>query len=222
MYSFLGELREGIDPRGALEAYRKALEVWTAEDDHASWVDCQSGAGMSLFALQPLGQEDSDEAIAHLEAAEPDQPFLASSLATLYRYRPHGDPLENWQNRMKQLELAETQLSREHEPVKWANVENELAVATAEEPNGDFFAVMATRRERHQAALDALGDDRGAEYIETCMNLSESYLFGFAEQIAGNRQTAEEFAPVGGSRPRNRNPTRCWKRGRNWRLAAPS
>jgi CHAT domain-containing protein len=190
----LGQLCEGIDPRGALEAYRKALEVWTPEEDHDAWVTCHSGAGMSLFALQPLGPQETDEAIAHLEVAEPDQPFLATSLALLYRLRQQGDPLENWRNRMKQLKLAQAQIPREAEPVKWANAENELAVATAEEPDGNFFAVMARRRERHHAALDALGDNRGAEYIETCMHLSETYLFGVVEDIRGNNRRAEEFS----------------------------
>jgi CHAT domain-containing protein len=194
MHSILGELRQSLDPRAALEAFRKALEVWTPEDDHNSWVDCHSGAGMSLFVLQPLGPEELDEAIAHLEAAEPDQPFLASPLAMLYRVRPLGDPLENWRNRMKQLELALAQVSREGEPVKWAHAENELAVATAEEPDGNFFAGMARRNEFHHAALDALGDDRGAEYVETCMHLSETYLFGFVADIEENHRKAEEFA----------------------------
>ena len=194
LHGLLGQLREGIDPRGALEAYRKALEVWTPEEDHDSWVNCHSGAGMSLFALQPLVPEEADEAIAHLEAAEPDQPFLAPSLALLYRLRWHGDPLEIWRNRMKQLELAQAQIPREEEPVKWANAENELAVATGEEPDGNFLAVMARRRERHHAALDALGDYRGAEYIETCMHLSETYLFGVVEDIRGNHRKAEEFS----------------------------
>src|SRR5258708_4958778 len=52
LYGLLGQLREGIDPRGALEAYRKALEVWTLDEDHDAWVTCHSGAGVSLFALQ--------------------------------------------------------------------------------------------------------------------------------------------------------------------------
>ena len=169
----LGQLREGADFRGALQAYRKALEVWTPEEDHEKWVVCHSGAGRSLFALQPLVPEDVDEAITHLEAAEPDEPFLAAILATLYQKRQHGDPLENWRNRMKQLELAQAQISREKEPVKWATAENELAVATEEEPDGDFFPVRAKSRQRHLAALAALGDDRGDEYIKTCIYLSE-------------------------------------------------
>jgi hypothetical protein len=155
---------------------------------------CHSGAGMSMFALQPLGPEEVDEAIAHLEAAEPDEPFLAPPLALLYRIRPHGDPLENWHNRMKQLELAQSQICREAQPVEWAKAENELAVATAEEPDGNFFVVMAKRRKRHHAALDALGDDHGAEYIETCMHLSEMYLFGIVEDIEGDHRKAEVFA----------------------------
>lgn len=194
MYSVLGRLREGNDPRGSLEAYRKALEVWTPEEDRDSWVACHSGAGMSLFVLQPLGPEEIEEAIAHLEAAEPDQPHLAAPLAQLYRIRPHGDPLDNWRNRMKQLELAQSQISRKDEPVKWANAENELAVATAEEPDGDFFAGMAKRRLRHHAALDALGDDRGAAYIETCVHLSDTYLVGVVDNIEDNHRKAEAFA----------------------------
>jgi CHAT domain-containing protein/tetratricopeptide (TPR) repeat protein len=197
LYSFLGQLREAIDPRGALEAYRKALEVWTPQEDHDSWVACHSGAGMSLFALQPLQPEEFDEAIAHLEAVESDQAFVAPALALLYQLRPHGDPLHNWRNRMKQLTLAQAQISRADEPVKWAHAENELAVAMAEEPEGNFLAAMARRRERHRAALDALGDDRGAEYIETCMHLSETYLFGNTGDIEGNHRTAEEFARRG-------------------------
>jgi CHAT domain-containing protein/tetratricopeptide (TPR) repeat protein len=193
-HGILGMLREGIDPRGALEAYRKALEVWTPEQDRDSWVTCHSGAGMSLFALQPLLPEEADEAIAHLEAAEPDQPFLARPLALLYQLRQNGDPWENWRNRIKQLELAQAQIRREQEPVKWANAENELAVATGEEPDGNYPALMARRRERHLAALDALGDDRGAEYIETCMHLSEIYLFGVLDDTAASHRKAEEFA----------------------------
>ena len=185
LYKKLGELREGIDPPGALEAYRKALEVWTPAEDHEAWAACHSGAGMSLLALQPLGFEEVDDAISHLEAAEPDQPFLARSLAQLYQCRQHGDPLENWRNRMKQLELAQAQISREKEPVKWANAENELAVATGEEPDGNTFQVLAKRKERHQEALAALGDHPGAEYIETCIYLS---------QIEDAQQKAEEYA----------------------------
>jgi hypothetical protein len=154
MNSFLGQLREGIDPRGPLQSYRKALEVWTLVQDHDSWVECHVVAGMSLFALQPLGPNEIDEAISHLEAAEPDEPFLASPLlAQLYRVRLHGDPLENWRNRTKQLELAQSQFSREAQPVEWAKVENELAVASAEEPDGDFFTIMAKRRERRSSTF---------------------------------------------------------------------
>jgi len=194
LYSFLGQLREGIDPCGALEAYRKALEVWTPEEDRDSWVTCHSGAGMCLFALQPLEPEEVEEAIAHLEAAEPDKPFLASALAWLYRFRSRGDPLENWLQRMKQMKLAQSQISRESEPVKWASAENELALATADEPDGDFFAVMAQRRQRHHMALEALGDYRGGEYVETCIHLSDTYLFGIVEDVDGNHRKAEEFA----------------------------
>jgi CHAT domain-containing protein/tetratricopeptide (TPR) repeat protein len=194
LHDFLGMLREGIDHRGALEAYRNALEVWTPEQDHDAWVTCHSGAGMSLFALQPLLPEEVDEAIAHLEAAESDQPFLAPPLALLYRLRKHGDPLENWRALMKHLELAQAQIPREEQPVKWANAENELAVATGEEPDGNYPALMARRRERHHAALDALGDYRGAEYIETCMHLSETYLFGVLDNTVGSHRKAEEFA----------------------------
>ena len=197
MNSLLGQLCEGIDPRGALEAYLRALEVWSQEEDHLSWVECHAGAGMSLFALQPLGPEELDEAIVHLEAAEPDEPFLASPLALLYRIRLHGDPLDNWRNRMKQLELSQSQISREAQPVEWAKAENELAEATAEEPDGDFFAIMAKRRQRHEAALDALGGDRGSEYIETCLHLSEAYLVGVKEDPEGNHRKAETFARQG-------------------------
>jgi CHAT domain-containing protein len=193
-HGLLGQLREDVDPRGALEAYRKALEVWTPDEDHDSWVSCHSGAGMSLFALQPLLPEEADAAIAHLEAAEPDEPDLARPLALLYQLRQNGDPLDNWRNRIKQLELSQAQIPREQDAVKWANAENELALATAEEPDGNYPALMARRRERHHAALDALGDDRGAGYIETCMHLSETYLFGVLDDTAASHRKAEEFA----------------------------
>jgi tetratricopeptide (TPR) repeat protein len=173
-HSLLGQLREGIDHRGALEAYRKALEVWTPEEDHDWWVNCHSGAGRSLFALLPSVPEEVDEAIAHLEAAVADEPFLAAMLATLYQLRGHADPLENWRKRVKQLEMAQAQIRREEEPVKWASAENELAVATGEEPNANFIEATAGRRKRHHAALDALGSYRGAEYVETCLHLGET------------------------------------------------
>jgi CHAT domain-containing protein len=193
-HGILGKLREDVDPRGALDAYRKALEVWTPEADYDSWVGCHRAAGMALLALQPLSPEETDEAIAHLEAAEPDEPDLARQLALLYQLRQNGDPLDNWRNRIKQLELAQAQISREQEPVKWANAENELAVASAEEPDGNYPALMARRRGQHHAALDALGNDRGAGYIETCKYLSETYLFGVLDDTAASHRKAEEFA----------------------------
>ena len=194
LYSTLGQLREGTDPHGAVEAYRKALEVWTADQDHDSWAVCHLGAGLCLMAMQPLKPEAVEQAIAHLEAAEPDHPFVAQPLALLYRLRPQRDPLENWRNRVRQLELAQAQISRADDPVGWAKTENELALALAAQPDGNFFALMAERRKRHHAALDALGDDRGAEYIQTCLYLSETSLFGYPAEAEENSRKGEAFA----------------------------
>jgi len=189
-----GQFAEQADPRGAVAAYRDALTVWDREADHDSWLACHSGIGTLLSHLDPFGPAEMEEAIEHLECAVADQPFLAALLAVLYRFRPTGDPYENWRKRVRYLEMDLAQVSREQDPVRWARGQNELGAAWEEEPDADFIQALERRIGCHQSALDALGERRDATWVETCLALSECLLFRGPDRAREHLAGAERYA----------------------------
>lgn len=191
--SLYAQLFENDDPNEAIAAYRDGLTVWQPDAHHDSWVQCHGGIGFILARMSRPGTGEWEQAIAHLESAVTDQPFLASTLAHLYRFRIAGDLAENWQRRMKYLELALSQVPREQEPAKWASLENELGWAYGEQPGADFNRALERRIECHQAALAALGP-QDARWVETCLHLSECYQFRVQGEAVENLRQAEEYS----------------------------
>lgn len=187
-------LCESFDPSAALQAYRDALTVWDPVEDHDSWTACHSGIGTLMVNLQPLGPSEIDEAIGHLEAAVADQPFLSSLLAVLYRFRSTGDPLENWRKRLSCLRQTLAQVSRDADPGAWAAANNEIGIALGEQPDGDFFSMLEDRLNIHLESFAALGEVHDARWIETCIQLSECFLFRGGIDDLQNQAEAEHYA----------------------------
>jgi CHAT domain-containing protein/tetratricopeptide (TPR) repeat protein len=192
--SMFGRFASGDEPRAALVAYLDALTVWTPEEDHDFWVHCHGEAGLLLMRLYPPGTPECDPAINHFELIVANQPFLADALGTLYRYRLIGDPFENWQHRMKYFQLALAQISPAADPPSWVRVQNEIAIAYTEEPGGDFAQGIEKRIACLIAALQALSAlQQSAPWIDTCLNLSEAYLFRVLGENGDNRRLAEQY-----------------------------
>lgn len=193
MRSQYAQLSENDDSIEAVAAYRDGLTVWQPDAHHDSWVQCHAGIGYILARMSRPGTEEWEQAITHLESAVTDQPFLASMLAYLYHFRITGDPAENWQRRIQYLELALTQVSSEHEPAKWAFLENDLGLAYGEQPGADFNRALERRLACHQAALAALGR-QDAGWAETCLRLSECYQFRVQGEARENLRQAEDYS----------------------------
>ena len=194
------QLSENIDPAAALAAYREALTVWDRDADHDSWADCHMNVGFLLVRTNSMGTPEAEEALQHLELVVADFPWVANTLALLYRYRGAGDPLENWRHQVRYFELALHQVSRENEPARWASLMNELAICWTAEPGSKFDITMKKRIEYHQKALDAVavidkqpGTLAEKVWIETLIYLNEAYDF-LVESGSENRRKAGEYA----------------------------
>src|SRR5262249_20216182 len=153
--SLYADISSNDDATSAIEGYRDAITIWSPEADRDSWVHCHVQLGMLLARAAP-GSAEAEEAIQHLELVADDEPWVARFLANCYAFRPGGDCLENWQNRVKYLAIASSQISKGEDSRTWAAVENELARAEAEEPNGDFSLGIERRIARHETVLAAL------------------------------------------------------------------
>jgi CHAT domain-containing protein/tetratricopeptide (TPR) repeat protein len=182
------------EPRAALAAYLDALSVWTPEEDRDNWVHCHGEVGLLLMRLYPLGAPECDAAINHFELVVSDQPFFAEALGTLYRYRLVGDPAANWKHRMKYLRLALSQVSPVDNASGWIRVQNEIGIACTDQPSVDFAEAVEKRMACHIAALTALsGLPQSPLWIDTCLNLSEAYLFRVLGDKEDNHRQAEEY-----------------------------
>lgn len=187
-------LSETVDPVAAIGAYREALEVWDPDADRDSWLACHEGIGWLLALQAPLSPEQQQEAIDHLECVVGERPYQAAVLARLYQFHTLGDPLENWKKRMDYLERDAAQVARDEDPARWARAQNALAIASQEEPDGDFNLALERRIARHREALAALPERAGTAWIETCLALSECYRFRIGANTAENPEIAERFA----------------------------
>ncbi len=183
---------ELIDAKAAIAAYRDALTVFEPNEDRETWVQCHSGLGSLLATQFPPGSDEGEEAIAHLECAINDQPFMAELLAGLYGFRPRGDPRENWQKRVRYLELALARAPRDADPVKWAKLTNELAVAHGEEPGADYGVAKENEIAGHLAALAALPENDPA-FLSTCIYLGTVYLDRGQGELIENGREAEKY-----------------------------
>ncbi|OQX05901.1 MAG: hypothetical protein BWK76_26855 [Desulfobulbaceae bacterium A2] len=189
---------EELDPVAAVQAYREALAVWDRTTDHDSWASCHGALGNLLVHCDPCGPEQMDEAIGHLECALADEPWRASLLALLYRFRVNGDPADNWRKRIQYQEMALAACSRDEAPLAWAQAQNELGEAYGDEPDADFIPALERRIACHLAALAALGERRdegwNETWIETSLALSECYLFRGPGQVTEDLALAEGHA----------------------------
>ena len=104
--SMYAQMCEASDPEEALRGYRDALTVFTPGADHDSWANCTMNIGMILAPRSQQRTRQSEEALACLEATVADYPWVASTLALLYRFRAAGDLAENWSRRVQYLQLA--------------------------------------------------------------------------------------------------------------------
>ena len=197
-----GQLAFPADPQAALDAFRESLPYWDPLQDRPQWAECKSYVGWSLAALGKVAPPESEEAIECLEATVGDYPDGNSQLlAGYYAGRTIGDPLDNWKKRIHYLELSLTQVSVEGDPVQWAKLKNDLALALPQEPDGDFAKATETRIGYHKEALaivapskDVAGSAGQNCWILICLDTSEAYLSRVGTNAADDRKTAERYA----------------------------
>ena len=199
--SMYAQVSQELDPASALAAYREALTVWDRDADHDSWASCHLDVGWLLVGGNPMGTPETAEALEHLELVVADYPWVANTLALLYRYRTAGDPLENWRRQVRYFELALSQVSRDLNPAGWASLMNELALSWTAEPGSAFDLAMPKRIQYHQQALEAVAAARGQPetpaakvWIETAIHLNEAYDFLVGGDPLENQRKAEEYA----------------------------
>ena len=138
-----------------------------------------------------------------------DYPWVASTLALLYRFRAGGDLAENWLRRVQYLQLAISQLSPDEEPEKWAGPQNELAWPRLKSRaailpmrcRGELRCTWrlcgcsnatASEMQPRQTYLRQVYRRETTPWIETCIYLCECYLFSLGDWNA-NRIEAETF-----------------------------
>ncbi len=188
------------DPEQALQGYRDALTVFTPGEDHDSWTNCTMNIGCILAPRSQRGTPQSEEALMCLQTTVADYPWLASTLALLYRFRVAGDLAQNWSCRVQYLQLAISQMSPDEDAEKLAGLQNELGLAATEEPGCDFAAAMPRRIALHLGALRLLerggfGDEQSPDtpnntWIETCIYLCECYVFSLGDWNANRVEAA--------------------------------
>ncbi len=189
---------ETADPAAAVQAYGEALTVWDRDADHDSWTSCHGALGSLLALGGPGTPVEIDQAIEHLELALADEPWRASLLALLYRFRVNGDPYDNWRRRVRYLEQALADNPRDREPLAWARLQQALGEAWAEEPDVDFIPALERSIGCYREALEALGERREAGWNECRIGiglaLSECCLFRGPERTADSLADAERYA----------------------------
>lgn len=189
--SLFADLCEHDDPVAAIAAYRDALSVWDPVEQRDPWVHCHLQLGCLLANATP-GSADAEHALVHLQQAVGDHPYLARMLATLYGFRPLGDPQQNWRQRITYLELALAQTGPKQDLSLWATISNELACALQDEPAGDYAAALEKRIVCHQRVLETLRAG-GGPVVDTCMHLATAYLDRVQGTVAANGQAADAF-----------------------------
>lgn len=201
----------------ALAAFRDSQPHWDPVAEHVQWAEATSYIGWTLFGLARLAPPDSEEAIACLEATLADYPDdTPGMLALLYAARVVGDPLLNWQKHVFYVEAALRQVSLATDPVRWALLRNDLALALAQEPDGDFAAAIERRIVMHREALDALatltcepGSPAHTAWLRIAIDASEAWLNRVGSgDAAGDRAEAgrlaeEALAGCGPATPRD-------------------
>ena len=187
----------------ALAAFRDSRSQWDPVAEHGPWAEATSYVGWTLFALGRIAPPDSEEAMACLEATLADYPDdTPAMLAQLYGTRVVGDRFDNWNKHVFYLEAALLQVQLDADPVRWALLRNDLATATAQQPDGDFAALMERRIVMHCEALDALAalkDEPGSAartaWIRIAIDASEAWLNRIVSVDApGDRARARRLA----------------------------
>ena len=205
-----GQLSYPADLPPALQAFRDAIPHWDAVADHGAWVECKSYIGWCLFLLGRVQPPENEEAIECLESSLAEFPDgTPEMLAFLYQHRVQGDSWENWKKQIDYLHLAQSQVPVT-DPVHWARLENDIAVALTSEPQGQFDQAAEQRIAHHEAALRALqpilenpnADPKLAQaardrLILTYKDISEAYLSRVKGDVAKNRETALDYARLG-------------------------
>lgn len=200
----------------ALAAFRDSRPHWDPLAEHVQWAEATSYIGWTLFALARMSPPDSEEAIDCLEATLADYPDdTPRMLALLYSVRVVGDPFVNWQKHVFYLQAALQQAPVDADPVRWALLRNDLALAAARQPDGDFAALTERRIGAHREALDALatlGEPVAAAAedarIRIAIDASEAWLNRIGSgDAAGDRAeaarlAAEALADCGPATPR--------------------
>jgi tetratricopeptide (TPR) repeat protein len=194
MRSMYAKLSSNVDVDAAISAYEDALTVWDPVADRDSWATCHSELGLLLAARTVPGSVEAERVIQHLELAVNYYPYLAYPLALFYRYRSGGDPTGNWQQRVKYLNLAISQVSQDQNPADWAALANELGIAYTEESAGDYNQALEERLKLHEAALATLGDTHDTAWADTCLNLADCCLFRVGGDQSANRKQAEDYS----------------------------
>jgi tetratricopeptide (TPR) repeat protein len=206
-----GQLAYPADLPGALEAFRDAAPHWDRVGDHDAWAECKSYIGWCLFLLGRIQPPENEEAIECLESSLNEFPDgTPEMLAFLYQHHVQGDRWENWKKQIDYLQLAQSQAPVAADPVHWAKLENEIALALTREPQGDFEQAVEQRIARHEAALNALqpilsNPNANPELIQAARNraivnyesISEAYMCRVKGDITKNRETAAAYARLG-------------------------
>ncbi|HEY3742346.1 MAG TPA: hypothetical protein VGL53_20995, partial [Bryobacteraceae bacterium] len=200
--SMAGGVEMGHGPLRAIAAYRDALTVWDPNQDHNSWAHCHFSLGTLLAVASPPGTPEADQAIASLELSVADYPDAASPLAVLYHYRTVGDPHDNWKKWEYYAQSALNLVSRAEDPAGWASSMNELALCWTAEPGSPFEITSKKRLAGHLAAFEAFpggfppppGTPALRVWVETCVNLNDSYAFQVGGNPTDDQKQSEAYA----------------------------
>lgn len=187
-----GQLCEADEPVNAVAAFGDALTVFRIEEDPDPAMLCAGRIQALVSGPCAPGTADGEAAIAQLERVVDRAPMLEELLGALFGFVLLGDPAENWRKRVLYLERAAARTSREAHAGYWAKLNNDLALAYAEEPGADYAMALEKRIDRHTLVLAGLGES-DAQYIETCLQLGTAYLDRAMGNFEENRVQAEEY-----------------------------
>lgn len=185
---------EPVDSTAAIAGYEDALLVFDEQEDPDAWVDCHGGIGLALARLHPPGSDALEPAIAHLVRVVDRRPLYAELLATLLEARLGGDPLENWKERKRCLELALREASNNGAPRIRLLIS--LANAEVEEPGGRFDLLCERRLWALRAARAEVAPD-SVDAAELALQLATAWLDRVEGELAANGEQARlELGPA--------------------------
>lgn len=184
---FYAQASEPVDPAEAIAGYADALSVFDEHEDHEAWLECHGGIGLAQSVLYLPGSDAVEPAIAHLSRVVDERPLYAELLATLLEARLRGDPLENWQQRMRCLALALRYAT--DNGTSRVRLLNTQACTQAEEPGGPFDVLCERRLQGHQAALAEATPD-SVDATETTLQLTTAWLDRVQGKLADNGRQA--------------------------------